>query len=323
MTKLLKVWMAGSAALLLCGPVMSQVTSVAGIEGPIESIKGNPDGSVTMQVMRMTVMIPAAVIQAGGVSSPSKPLTFEEIVDPAPLPGRGHDDWVGDKANVRFLSRRAEGPGQPGFVGGTAKGTGQVSANGVVMIEQVIFEPAENVVIGVITGTQPLTVNNMPVELLTDSRIPVATLNDHGFEIDLAQATVGQGVAVEGYFAGGVMKAFQVSVTGAPAKDPGLQVAASRAQGRPDKGELQVNGAVSGVAPGAPAPAIRLEVDGSGLFIANVPTVLDPLAPGTATFLYRGSGLRPEQVPAVVRMTVLGSGGQPTAATATAEVSLR
>ena len=276
-----------------------------------------------MQVMRMTVMIPAAVIQAGGVSSPSKPLTFEEIVDPAPLPGRSDDEWAGDKANVRFLSRRPEPRGLAGFVGGTAKGTGQVGPDGIVMINQVIFEPAENVVIGVITGTQPLTVNNMPEVLLTDPRIQVATVNDHGFEIDLAQATVGQGVAVEGYFAAGVFKAFLVSVTGAPAKDPALQVAASRAQGRPDKGELQVNGAVSGVAPGAPAPTVRLEVDGSGLFIANVATVLDPLAPGTATFLYRGSGLDAEQVPAVVRMTVLGSGGQPTAATATVEVSLR
>jgi hypothetical protein len=113
MTKLLKVWMAGSAAFLLCGPVLSQVTSVAGIEGPIESITGNADGSVTMKVMKMTVMISAEVIQAGGVSSPSKPLTFEEIVDTAPLPGRGHDHWVGEKANARFLSRRPEGGGNP------------------------------------------------------------------------------------------------------------------------------------------------------------------------------------------------------------------
>lgn len=309
--------------ILLCARAVGQFSGVAGIEGPIESITGNADGSVTMRVMRMTVVIPASVIQAGGVSSPSKTLTFEQIIDKTPLPGRDAVDWVGDKVDAGFLSRRQGGRGLEGFVGGTAKGTGQVAANGSVVIEQVIFEPAENVVIGVITGLQPLTVNHMPVDLLTDARVPVSTVNDQGFEIDLAQATVGQGVAVEGYYAGGVFKAFLVSVTGAPAKDPSLQVTAARAQGRPAKGELQIQGAVSGIASGAPAPVVRFEVDGTGLFIGNVATVLDPLVPGTSTFRYLGQGLAPEQVPAVVRMIVLNSAGEPTSSTATTGVDLR
>lgn len=185
------------------------------------------------------------------------------------------------------------------------------------------FEPAENVTLGIITGTQPLTVNHMPVVLIDDPRIPASTVNDLGFEIDLAQATVGQGVALLGYYASGAFRAFNVEVTGAPAKNPVLQVTALRAQGRPAKGELDIQGSLSGIASGAAAPTVRFSTEPGGVIIGTVVSVLDPLVPGTASFRYRGRGLPAARVPAVVRMTVLDGAGQPTAATATTEVSLR
>jgi hypothetical protein len=100
-------------------------------------------------------------------------------------------------------------------------------------------------------------------------------------------------------------------------------VTSLRAQGRPAKGELQIQGSLSGIAAGAVAPTVRFSNESTGSTIGTVVVVLDPLVPGTASFRYRGRGLPAAQVPAVVRMTVLDATGQPTAATATTEVSLR
>jgi len=297
MNKFLSAILSGAAALGLSTSLLAQVATPGGIEGPISAIVDNGDGSVTLTVMGMTVIIPPTAT----VASPSKPLTFAEIIDTTPLAGRT----------------------APGWIGATAKGTGTTTAAGVVVIEDVIFEPAENVVIGIITGTQPLTVNHMPVRLSTDPRIPASTVNDLGFEIDLAQATVGQSVAVEGHYSGGEFHAFAVEVTGAPALNPALQVTSLRAQGRPAKGELQIQGSLSGIAAGAVAPTVRFSNASTGTTIGTVVVVLDPLVPGTASFRYRGRGLAAAQVPATVRMTVLDANGQPTAATATTEVDLR
>ena len=297
MKKFLSVVLSGTAALCLSTSLLAQGAALGGTEGVIRSIVDNGDGSVTLEVMGMTAIIPSTAT----VLSPSKALTRAEVLDPTPLPGRT----------------------EPGWIGGTAKGTGTVSANGVITYSELNLEPAENVAIGVITGTQPLTVNHMPVQLSTDPRIPASTVNELGFEIDLAQVTVGQPVAIGGHYSGGVFHAFSVEVTGAPALNPALQVTALRAQGRPAKGELDIQGSLSGIAPRAAAPTIRFSTASTGVTIGTVVAVLDPLAPGTASFRYRGRGLPAARVPAVVRMTVLDSAGQPTAATATTEVSLR
>ena len=297
MNKFLSAVLSGAAALGLSTSLLAQVPIPGGTEGPISAIVDNGDGTATLTVMGMTAILPGTAT----ISSPSKTLTLAEVLDTTPLPGRTEAGWIG----------------------GTAKGTGTVSVDGVITYTELTLEPAENVVLGVITGTQPLTVNHMPVSLLTDSRIPASTVNELGFEIDLAQATVGQAVAVEGYYASGTFQAFRVEVTGAPALNPALQVTSLRAQGRPAKGELEIQGSLSGIATGAAAPTVRFSNPSTGVTIGQVVVLLDPLAPGTASFRYRGRGLPAAQVPAVVRMTVLDAAGQPTAATATTEVTLR
>lgn len=279
MTKFLSAVLSGAAALGLSTSLLAQVPIPGGTEGPISAIVDNGDGTATLTVMGMTAILPGTAT----ISSPSKALTLAQVLDTTPLPGRTEAGWIG----------------------GTAKGTGTVSADGVI------------------TGTQPLTVNHMPITLLTDSRIPASTVNELGFEIDLAQATVGQAVSAGGYYASGTFHAFHVEVTGAPAKNPSLQVTSLRAQGRPAKGELEILGSLSGIATGAVAPTVRFSNDSTGVTIGQVVVLLDPLAPGTASFRYRGRGLPAAQVPAVVRMTVLDAAGQPTAATATTEVTLR
>lgn len=297
MNKFLSVVLSGAAALGLSTSLLAQEPIPGGTEGPISAIVDNGDGTATLTVMGMTALLPGTAT----IASPSKTLTLAEVLDTTPLPGRTEAGWIG----------------------GTAKGTGSVSADGVITYTELVLEPAENVVLGLITGTQPLTVNHMPVSLLTDSRIPASTVNELGFEIDLAQATVGQAVAIEGYYASGTFHAFRVEVTGAPALNQALQVTALRAQGRPAKGELDIQGNLSGLPTGAVAPTVRFSNASTGVTIGQVVVVLDPLAPGTASFRYRGRGLPAAQVPAVVRMTVLDAAGQPTAATATTEVSLR
>lgn len=297
MKKYLSAVLSGTAALCLSTSLLAQAPISGGTEGPISAIVDNGNGTATLTVMGMTAILPSTAT----ISSPSKTLTLAEVLDPTPLPGRT----------------------QAGWIGGTAKGTGTVSANGVVTYSELTLEPAENVVIGVITGTQPLTVNHMPVQLSTDPRIPASTVNELGFEIDLARVTVGQAIAIGGHYAGGVFHAFSVEVTGAPALNPALQVTSLRAQGRPAKGELDIQGSLSGIPAGAAAPTVRFSTESTGVTIGTVVAVLDPLAPGTASFRYRGRGLPAARVPAVVRMTVLDSAGQPTAATATTEVSLR
>ena len=297
MNKFLSAVLSGAAALGLSASLLAQEAIPGGTEGPISAIVDNGDGTATLTVMGMTAILPGTAT----ISSPSKTLTLAEVLDTTPLPGRTEAGWIG----------------------GTAKGTGTVSADGVITYTELVLEPAENVVLGVITGTQPLTVNHMPVTVLTDSRIPASTVNELGFEIDLAQTTVGQAVAIEGYYASGTFHAFRVEVTGAPALNQALQVTSLRAQGRPAKGELEILGSLSGIATGAAAPTVRFSNDSTGVIIGQVVVVLDPLAPGTASFRYRGRGLPATQVPAIVRMTVLDAAGQPTAATATTEVSLR
>jgi len=297
MNKFVAAILSGAAALGLSTSVLAQVPIPGGTEGAISAIVDNGNGTATLTVMGMTAILPGTAT----ISSPSKTLTLAEVLDTTPLPGRTEAGWIG----------------------GTAKGTGTVSADGVITYTELVLEPAENVVLGVITGKQPLTVNHMPVELLNDPRIPASTVNELGFEIDLAVATVGQAVTIEGYYAGGVFRAFLVEVTGAPALNPALQVTSLRAQGRPAKGELEIQGSLSGIATGAVAPTVRFSNESTGVTIGQVVVVIDPLAPTTASFRYRGRGLPAAQVPAVVRMTVLDTAGQPTAATATTEVSLR
>lgn len=302
MNKFLSAVLSGAAALGLSTSLFAQEAIHGATEGAISAIVDNGNGTATLTVMGMTAILPGTAT----ISSPSKTLTLAEVLDATPLPGRTEAGWIG----------------------GTAKGTGTVSAEGVITYSELTLEPAENVVLGVITELNPtaenqLSVNKMPVRLLTDSRIPASTVNELGFEIDLAQATVGQAVAVEGYYASGVFHAFRVEVTGAPALNPALQVTSLRAQGRPSKGELEIQGSLSGIATGAVAPTVRFSNASTGVTIGQVVVLLDPLAPGTASFRYRGRGLTAAQVPAVVRMTVLDAAGQPTAATATTEVTLR
>jgi hypothetical protein len=140
------------------------------VEGPIREITYNPDGTATMLVQDVTVHVPASL----PIDSPTTVLTVRQLCIRNRLPGRT----------------------EPGFLGGTAL------INGVVDLStrkftatDVTVEPAENVVIGVITSVSPLRIQGTEVALSTDPRIITRIVNTYGFPSRLDGISVGQPAA--------------------------------------------------------------------------------------------------------------------------------
>lgn len=179
------------------------------IEGSVSDVTLNGDGTVTMTVMGMNVVVPVGT----PVSTPSSSLTFSQLVDPAPLPNRT----------------------QAGFTGGTAIVIGTVDVTGTVTAEDVFVEPAENVILGVVTANENGTfaINSVPVVLLADPRMPAQPVRDvNGIEILLNSIPVGSGASTEGYFANGVFNAFLIEADQGTPVNTTPQVTITRADAR-------------------------------------------------------------------------------------------
>jgi|GEM_PF-5458189 len=160
------------------------------IDGAITAIKSNNDGTVTMNVMGINVVVPKGT----PVTSPSAMLTLQQLADQAPLPGRE----------------------EPGFVGGNAfiTGTGNPE-NGTVTATDVFVEAAKNIVAGFVTSAEPFKINGMPVTFSKDARLPSAPpRNLYGFPVKTDTLKAGTSVIVEGYWDGKSFRAFSTSVRG-------------------------------------------------------------------------------------------------------------
>jgi hypothetical protein len=144
---------AAIAALVAFAPfIHAQVPVPAETEGTITGITSNPNGSVTLKVMDITVTVPVGTV----VSTPtSDNIGLAGLVDPTPFPGRS----------------------EAGFLGGTAIVLGTVGLDGIVIAESVFAEPSENVVLGIVTPSLvsdpvgSLRVSGMLVQFLNDARI--------------------------------------------------------------------------------------------------------------------------------------------------------
>jgi hypothetical protein len=285
-------------SVVLAGLAFAQTAVVpAAIEGPISSIVAT-NANATVVVMGITILVTPDTV----ITTPTATLTLQQLLDTAPLPGRS----------------------EAGFVGGTAIVDGNTTEAGDVIADNLFVEPAENVVIGVVTenGAGSLKVNGMAVTMLTDERIPAEPLrNDLGFEIAREAITVGTVVALEGYYSASsqALQAFILEATGIPALNPGLQVSILRAQGRADRGELEVRGGVSGVPAGAVVTVqIRApRANGTSRLLGTVTAVPDVLA-NTRIYRFRGQGITPFPANVFARVVL---GGQ-TANSATTEVGL-
>ena len=262
-------------ALALCLVIFSQAQAQQvpiELEGPILSVSDNGGGTGVITVMGIVVNIPATAT----IHSPTATLTVSQLADPTLLPGRS----------------------QPGFIGGTAIIIG--SSDGITTTAEDIFvEPAENVVVGIITDgscadadcsapTDFLEILGASLLRLTDPRIPAnAPANAFGFAIDLSQgAPIGSLASVEGYFGqvavppnlNPAIHYFILEAEGGVLRNPNIpEVSILRAQCRErDRGiELSVLGAVH-----TPADAV-VEISDTvrGTVFGSVAAIVDAADP--------------------------------------------
>lgn len=247
--------------------------TVAALEGAISSVTLNTDSSITMVVMGMTVNVPVSAV----ITSPTATLTPAQLADATPLPGRP----------------------QPGFIGGTAIINGTVDASGLVTAGDVFVEPSENVVLGIVTAntSTQISVNGIPVSLITDARMPANPVQDvNGIAIIPSSIPVGVGAGVEGYFSDGTFYAFMIEADEGTPVNVQPQVVITRALGRertPNNrrgDELEVRGTCTTThAPSATTQSIIVyRIDGTTQTLLGTGTAtVDPAAPGVANFVFR------------------------------------
>jgi len=190
-------------ATMLPGLASAQVP--AAIEGRIESITINQDGSVNMTVMGVDVIVPASVFGLlnadGTVAEPSLATTpTASIYDPNQL-----------------LEPSLPGRGDPGFLNGTAIINGASPTTAVLdfagnitsltpgfVAADLFVEPAENVVLGSLQrgGTCTLYMEGIPLNFIEDPRMASGMpINGSGFEVDPCGIPEnGAAGAVEGYY---------------------------------------------------------------------------------------------------------------------------
>lgn len=293
-----KIWIKASALMVVLFFTNTAVRAqnAAEVEGPISAVTDNGDGTGIITVMGMTIQIPATAT----ITSPTVSLTMDQLADPTPFPGRT----------------------QAGFIGGTAIVVGTVDAVGQLTAQEVFAEPSENVLLGIVTSNapDPLTVNNVPITFLSDTRMPAGpALNDLGVEVVVDDLAVGTIASVEGYYDGSTFQTFLLEAEGAAAAVPTPQVGIVRAQGRTAGGRLEVRGGLTGIT-GSETLELRNAANNALLAVLTVQEApfdgVEVLVAGTAQFRFQVRGLR--TVPATVRVVNLTSPSE-----ATAEVDIR
>ena len=214
------------SVLCLNSQLYAQVTPPdAELEGPLLTVD---ETTGELSVMGIKVIVDGNT----KIESPSAVLTLDQLKDRAHLPGRTEE----------------------GFKGGTATVTGTVDPmTGAVTAATLHVEPAENVVLGVITENVAgrVKVNGLQVEYLSDARMPLKAIqNEFGFAVKPESILVSTPASVEGYYDGAVFRAFLLEIDGvAELVNPNPQVSILRAQTRdrkPGRGDdVNVRGAVT------------------------------------------------------------------------------
>jgi hypothetical protein len=177
-------------------------------EGPISNVVLQPDGSVIMTVIGVSVKVPIGT----PVHSPTRALTLRQLSLRTKLPGRL----------------------EAGFLGGTALVNGVVDvATGSFTATDMHVEPAENVLIGVVTQSSPLRILNSEVVPISDARIPFSITNQFGFDVKPTSIPVGSAAAAAGYYADNKFQTFSLELAGDfPLVNPNSQINIMRAQTR-------------------------------------------------------------------------------------------
>ena len=204
------------------------------VEGPVSANPVFNNNQVTLIVAGVTVIADSNTL----IRTPTKVLNLTEVVDTTPFPGRS----------------------DPGFVNGSAQADGEYDTTvGVLRASRLFLEPAEHVLVGPIANPTDsgAVVNGVNAELTNDARIPKKPIqNEFGFPIKADTIPNDSLAAAEGYYAGGSLRAFLISVDAPDAllKSDGPQVSLMRArvqekpaapeEGRNASYRLSVRGAV-------------------------------------------------------------------------------
>ena len=175
------------SALLLTVALLPGLASAipAAVEGRILSVTAaDASGGATINVMGMNIYIPGAVFAGGLVTTPSATLVSPSQLSDTNLAGRV----------------------ETGFIGGTAIINGDSTALGGFIASDVFAEPAENVVIGLVSRPDggaacEILLEGVPVVFSDDLHMPFTTaINGSGFDIVPCTVRDGGMAAVEGYF---------------------------------------------------------------------------------------------------------------------------
>lgn len=252
-------------------PAPAPTTIPGYTEGPINNIVLQPDGSAIMTVIGVTVKVPVGT----PVHSPTRALTVRQLC----------------------LRTRLAGRTEPGFLGGTALINGVVDvATGSFTATSMDVEPAENVLIGVVTQSSPLRILNSEVVPISDARIPYSAVNQFSFEIKTPAIPVGTAAAAAGYYAGGVFNAFALELAGNfPLVNPNSQINIMRAQTR-ERGpnatrgdDVDMRGFYHSL--GGVLPTIRIyRVDGAvRTLLGNAIAIPDGVEPQFGVWTYKAT----------------------------------
>jgi hypothetical protein len=257
------------------------------LEGPIDSVVDNGDGSATMTVMGIVVSVPSGT----PISSPTAVLNASQLANQTPLPGRP----------------------QPGFVGGTAIITGE-ALGGVNTADDVFVEPSENIIGGECGGFGCASISGVPVVQLTDSRIMAGpVVNGNGLQVSVTQILEGSPAAAEGYYgtAANGVKTFYYFLMEAEgpllAANSAYEISITRARCRDDD-NIRILGGIS-----ATQGVVHIEGD----INEDVQIVVDEFGQGTYSYRDDISG----NCPATVTVSYTdNSGSAPAMATADTEI---
>ena len=269
--------MSAALAFFASTPTQAQIINasvISEVEGTVTAISTNLNGSVSMTVMGIAVNVPVGT----PVNTPTVQLTFAQLVSTTPLPNRT----------------------QPGFIGGTAIVTGTSDARGVLTADSVFVEPAENVILGIVTANTAtsISVNNVPVVFIQDARMLAEPVKDvNGIEIISSSIPVGTGAALEGYYSNGIFNAFLMEAEEGTPVVAAPQVAITRATARErgpsnqrgDEYEIRGSTTMTHVAPGVTTQTIRVVRIDNGVETLLGPTTATLDVTGIAVWRLRGA----------------------------------
>ncbi|NMG77445.1 Ig-like domain-containing protein [Aromatoleum diolicum] len=260
------------ALALMCalGAPLAASAQVAPIpfetEGVVTNVYLQPDGSgVDLTVFgRVMRVAPGATIH-----TPTATLSLEQLADPTQFPG---------------LNRN-------GFVGSTVILTGEVdvAADGTAtpVIGDVAIEPAETVLIGVLTWNDAgsMALLGVPMAESTDPRLPSQGYhNEFGFAVYPATIPAGVFAALEGYYGDdGVFHHFMVEAAGGELVEPGAAKTSVTHARCIAGGRLEVQGASY-----LPSAAlIEFRNPKTNYLFGSMSTTVDLEAPEFGTYRYR------------------------------------